>query len=291
MKKQLMVLALIVLILISGCGKEEARMPEGVAEAPAPAPKVAAPGLDKFKLGTEVASKRYIATSYHIVVETTEGELPTVWESVQTFCRTNGCDIVSSSITKETPYAPPSGSLFIRVLPQNLKRVLEHLGSVGSIIQQTTESEDKTTVVIDVEAKIKNLTELRNRLRAMLTGRAGSVKDVVEVERELFRVQAELDSLTTKRALLANETEKVAVEIDFRSQQSIAETGAFAPIIIAWHEAGRVFAQSIAAAITFIVAIVPWMFLIVPSILFVPRLFKKLFRRRVDRKSRQKNAK
>ena len=214
--------------------------------------------------------------------------MPTAWESAQTFCRTNNCDILSSSITKKTPYAPPSGSLFVRVVPQNLKRLLEHLGTVGSIIQQTTESEDKTNTVIDVEAKIKNLTELRNRLRAMLTGRAGSLKDVVEVERELSRVQAELDSLTTRRAVLASETEKVAVAIDFRSQQSIAETGAFAPIIAAWHAAGRVFAQSIAAAITFIVAIVPWLFLIVPGILFLPRLFRKLFRRRADRKTKQK---
>ncbi len=36
---------------------------------------------------------------------------------------------------------------------------------VGDIVEHRTESEDKTPTVIDVDAKIKNLTELRDRAR------------------------------------------------------------------------------------------------------------------------------
>ena len=36
---------------------------------------------------------------------------------------------------------------------------MEHINKVGNIVTQNTESEDKTSTVIDVEAKIKNLTE------------------------------------------------------------------------------------------------------------------------------------
>jgi len=288
MMKKLIVLGLGGLLLIAGCSRaEEAKTPVQSPAVSTGTRAASVPELEKYKVGAEVASKRYIATSHHFVLETAEAELPKVWESVQEFCRTIGCDIVSSSINKKTPYEPPSGSLFVRVVPQDVKRLLDYLNKVGTIIQQTTESEDKTSIVIDVEAKIKNLTGLRDRLRAMLAGRSGSLKDVVEVERELSRVQSELDSLAARRKVLANETEKVAVEIDFRSKQSIAETGAFVPILAAWHEAGRVFAHSIAAVITFIVFIAPWLVIIVPGIWFVPKLFRKVFRKRADRKKKK----
>jgi hypothetical protein len=284
MIKKLIILGLSGLLLITGCSKaEEPPQAQRLAEVSAPAP-----GLDKMKVGGEVGSKRYIATSHHLVLETTEAELPKIWESAIEFCRSIGCDIVSSSISKKTPYAPPSGSLMVRIGPQDVKRLFEYLGKAGNIVQQTTETEDKTSIVIDVEAKIKNLTGLRERLRSMLASRTGTLKDVVEVERELSRVQSELDSLATSRKVLANETEKVAVEIDFRSKQSIAETGAFAPIVTAWHESGRVFSQSIAAVITFLVAIVPWLFLIVPGLWFVPKLLRKLFKKRAERRKKAK---
>lgn len=212
-------------------------------------------------------------------METSEADLEKAWESVNESCRSIHCDVMESTINKKTPYSPPSGNLVLRVLPQNLKPLLEHINKVGNIVTQNTESEDKTSTVIAVEAKIKNLTDLRNRLRTMLTTRTGSLKDVVEVERELSRAQSELDSLVASRKALANETEKVAVSIDFRPKPSIAETGAFAPIVSAWHRMGGVFASSIAAVITFIVAVIPWLVLIIPGIWFLPKVFRKLFRR------------
>ncbi|MFB3884703.1 MAG: DUF4349 domain-containing protein [Thermodesulfobacteriota bacterium] len=277
MNRKLIILGLIGLLLISSCSsKEDSREAQRFAKAPG----YFEVKKDKLDAGPDAKSRRYIAVRHHLVVETTETELPKAWESVNEFCQSIDCDIVGSSISKKTQDTPPSGNLLVRVIPKDLKPLLEHIGKVGNIVTHMTQSEDKTNIVIDVEAKIKNLTELRNRLRTMLATRTGSLKDVVEVERELSRVQSELDSLVTSRKVLANETDKVAVEIDFRSRQSITETGVFAPIASAWHEAGRVFASSIGMVITFIVAIVPWLLLIVPGLWIASKLFRKLFRKR-----------
>jgi len=267
------------LLLMSGCEaaeeyKQSAKHPESRA---ALNPAKFLPEKQELKKGSDVGSKRYIATRLHLVVETSEADLEKVWKSVNEFCPSVHCDVVESTINKKTPYSPPSGNLVLRVLPQNLKPLLDHINKVGNVVSQNTESEDKTTTVIDVEARIKNLTELRNRLRTMLATRTGSLKDVVEVERELSRAQSELDSLVANRKALANETEKVAVSIEFRPKPSIAETGTFAPIVSAWHRMGGVFASSIAAVITFIVAVIPWLVLIVPGIWLLPKLFRRLF--------------
>jgi hypothetical protein len=283
MIRKIILLGMIGLLLMSGCEaaeeyKEAAKHPESRAALNS---AKFIPEKQGLKKGPDVGFKRYIATRLHLVVETSEADLEKVWESVNEFCRSIHCEIMESTINKKTPYSAPSGHLFLRVLPQYLKPLLDHINKVGNVVTQNTESEDKTTTVIDVEAKIKNLTELRNRLRTILTTRTGSLKDVVEVERELSRAQAELDSLVASRKVLANETEKVAVTIDFRPKPSIAETGAFAPIVSAWHKMGSVFASSIAAVITFIVAVVPWLVLIIPAIWLLPKLFRRVFKRGV----------
>ena len=281
MIRKLILLAMIGLLLMGGCEaaeeyKQAAKRPESRA---ALNPAEFIPEKQELKKGPDVGFKRYIATRLHLVVETSEADLEKAWESVNEFCRSIHCDVMESTINKKTPYSPPSGNLVLRVLPQHLKPLLEHINKVGNVVTQNTESEDKTSTVIDVEAKIKNLTDLRNRLRTMLTTRTGSLKDVAEVERELARAQSELDSLVASRKALANETEKVAVSIEFRPKPSIAETGAFAPIVSAWNRMGGVFAGSIAAVITFIVAVIPWLVLIIPGIWFLPKVFRKLFRR------------
>jgi hypothetical protein len=278
--RKIILVSMIGIFMMTGCEnklalEEKARR----ASEPPATSAVAKMEFGKSKPFQETESKRYIAVRYHFTVETSEAGLEKAWESMIGFCENIHCDIMESTINKKTPYSPPSGNIVLRVLPENLKPLMEHIHKVGKVVSQNTESEDKTTTVIDVEAKIKNTTEFRNRLRSMLTTRTGTLKDVVEVEKELSKVQSELDSLVASRKALANETEKIAVTIDFRPEPSVAETGAFAPIASAWHQMGRVFAGSIAAILTFIVAVIPWLVLIIPGLWFLPKLFRKVFRK------------
>lgn len=83
-----------------------------------------------------------------------------------------------------------------------------------------------------------------------------------------------------RRKALANETEKIAVDISFSSRKSVAETGVFSPVAKAWHGAGHVLAESIAFAITFVVAILPWLVLFIPALWLLLKGLKKLRRKR-----------
>jgi hypothetical protein len=162
----------------------------------------------------------------------------------------------SSSIGEDT------GELSLRVAPEDLPRLFSALG--GSVKQHTTQSEDKIGTVIDVEAKLKNLTGFRDSLRAMLP-RASAVKDAVEIQRELTDVQSELDALATRRKVLANETEKVAVEIAFRPREA---AGALSPL-------AATFMDSLAALITTLVAAVPWLIVVAPAAWFGLRVLRR----------------
>jgi cob(I)alamin adenosyltransferase len=224
--------------------------------------------------------QRFVAEGHKIEIITPESELQKSWESVVAFCGTIHCEVISSSITTRTGDSVPSGTVALRVVPEDLKKLLEHVQIVGKIAQHTTEREDKTTAVVDTEAKIKNLTSFRDNLRAMLGKPSATVKDLVEIQQQLTETQSELDSETAQRKILANETEKIAVEISFRVERPGGNVGGFALIGNALRESGSVLADSTASLIYTIVTLIPWLILIVPGCWLLLRLWRKLRQRR-----------
>jgi hypothetical protein len=230
--------------------------------------------------------QRYIAERHKLEILTPESDLQKSWESTVAFCGTIHCEVVSSSITTRAGGSFPSGSISLRVAPDDLNKLLGSLEKLGKILQHTTDREDKTTVVVDTEAKIKNLTGFRDNLRAMLAKPSATIKDLVEIQKQLTDTQSELDSEVAQRKILANETEKIAVEILFRLETPSGNAGGFAQIRNALRESGSILADSTASLITTIVAIIPWLILILPLGLLLARAWGKLKLRRNQNASR-----
>ncbi len=227
-----------------------------------------------------LAASRYLAVRQKLVVVAPSTELAKSLEAVIAFCGTIQCEVVSSNITSQTGELAPSGSVSLRVRPGDVDKLLVYVGKQGKVAQHATETEDKTTNVVDTDARIKNLTEFRDNLRKMLTRPAVSVKDLVEIQGKLEEVQAELDGETARRKDLANETEKVAVEIEFRADRTTASVSAFRPIAEALHDSASVLSESLASLITVVVAVIPWLIVIVPGGWFLVRLWRRVRRKR-----------
>jgi hypothetical protein len=224
--------------------------------------------------------QRYIAERHKLEIIAPESDLQKSWESTVAYCGTLQCEVVSSSITTRAGDSMPSGIISLRVAPDDLKRLLASVEKLGKIVQHTTEREDKTIVVVDTEAKIKNLTSFRDNLRAMLSKPAATVKDLVEIQKQLTDTQSELDSETAQRKILSNETEKIAVEVTFRVERPSGNARGFAQIWNALGESGSILADSTASLITTIVAIIPWLILIVPAVWLLAKVWKSLKLRR-----------
>jgi len=228
----------------------------------------------------DAATARYIAERDKLEIITPESNLQKSWESAVAFCSTIQCEIVSSRISTRTVDSVPSGDMTLRVAPEDLNKLLTNIEKLGTIAQHTTEREDKTTAVVDTEAKIKNLASFRDSLRTMLGKPSAKVSDLVEIQKQLADTQSQLDSETAQRKILANETEKIAVEISFHIERSSANGGALAQVWNALRESGSVLADSTASLITTIVAIIPWLILIFPAVWLLVKAWKKLKLRR-----------
>ncbi len=222
----------------------------------------------------------YIAERDTLEIVTPESDLQKSWESAVAYCGTIRCEVVTSSIIVRTASSFPAGSITLRVAAEDMKKLLDELGKLGKISQHSTEREDKTTAVIDTEAKLKNLTAFRDNLRTMLAKPSAKVSDLVDIQKQLADTQAELDSETAQRKILANETEKIAVQISFRIEATGGGRGGFSQIWESLLQSGVVLGESTASLITTIVAIIPWLVLIIPGSWLLAKGWRKWKRHR-----------
>ena len=293
---------LCVLALLGACSKQGAPQYAPAAEPPpqpvtqltaaAPLAKMAAENVAADSAGaggavqglTEISEplanstspRKYIALRHHLQIETPADYMQAAFDAAVAHCEALNCQLLSANYNKETPYNPPSASLSVRVPPRNVQIFLTDLAKNGEVMQHGRDSEDKTNQVVDADARIKNLTELRDRLRVMLTDKSAKFKDLIEVETQLANTQSELDSFTSLRKALSLETDLVAVNIDFSAAQGISQQGFFAPVARAFKDAGQVMMESFAGLITFVVSAIPWLLIGIPLLLLVRKFWQKL---------------
>lgn len=272
-------------VWLVACGQQHPAGEPEMARAAAPMAKMAADSVlgGAEQSMTELSEpssatqevKKYIALRHHLNVELAAEQLQAGFDAALKHCEALNCQILNANFNKETPYNPPSASLSVRLPPRNVEVFLSGLAKSGEIIQHGREAEDKTNQVVDADARIKNLTELRDRLRAMLGDKSAKFKDIIDVERELANTQSQLDSIMSVRKVLSMETDLVAVNIDFSAKQGITEQGFFSPVARAMKDAGRVMMESLASLITFIMSALPWMVIGIPLLLLLTKLWEK----------------
>ncbi|HEX6909279.1 MAG TPA: DUF4349 domain-containing protein [Longimicrobium sp.] len=91
----------------------------------------------------------------------------------------------------------------LRVPGDSLNPALDRLSALGRATHRTVRREDVTEQVVDVEARLGTLRAVRDRLRHYLQ-RADAMADLVQVERELARVQGEIDVLEARQRALGS---------------------------------------------------------------------------------------
>lgn len=222
------------------------------------------------------AQKKYIALRHHLQIETPSERMQASFDAALKHCEALNCELLSANYNKETPYNPPSASMSARVPPRNVAIFLTGLAKNGEVLQHGRDSEDKTNQVVDTDARIKNLTELRDRLRLMLADKSAKFKDIIEVERELSNTQSQLDAMLSMRKILSQETDLVAVNINFSAAQGITEQGFFAPVARALKDAGRVMMESFGSVITFVMSAIPWLLIGIPVLWLIRKYWVKI---------------
>jgi hypothetical protein len=151
----------------------------------------------------------------------------------------------------------------LRVAGPEVDALLRDLRALGTVTWSSRTADDVTAQVADVDARVESARASLNRVR-LLMGRATSLGDVVTLEAELGKRQADLESLEAQQRALADQTALATVSVTLTSQSAPvvaeADTGFLAGLRAGW----SAFTTALVAALTVVGALVPFLVVLVP---------------------------
>lgn len=263
-----------------GTGSVESR--DGGVVPDAGAPQAAAPDV------AAAASATKLVRSAWLGIQVTD--LTAAAAKVRTIATSAGGQVISENIVmssaprditgelgdiKVPPVGPSEARVVLGVPSDKLDGVLTELSRIGTVSYRSSQSQDVTDTYVDTKARVATMEAGVDRLRALLA-KATSLEQIITLESELTRRQADLDAL---KAVLADLDQRVAQsEVSVTLWTSDAEPlveddNGFAS---AMRGAWDAFLSSIAVIFTGLAVLLPWLVIA----LLVALIARRILRRR-----------
>ena len=106
--------------------------------------------------------------------------------------------------------------LVVRVPAPGLDRLVDDLAATGTVLARSGRTEDATEQVVDLDSRVATQQASVTRVRALLA-QATSIGDIVSVEAELARREADLDSLQRRLAALKDRVALSTLTVELRT--------------------------------------------------------------------------
>jgi len=145
----------------------------------------------------------------------------------------------------------------------------------GTVLNAGVTAEDLTRAILDTDARLKAQKLLRGRLEGLLETRNAKLSELLQLERELARVQGDIESQTTRLKVLRKRVSMSEVTVNYQTTRVNTPRKQLSPIAQAIKEFGNTFAYSLAGVIGFIAAVLPWLVLILPGLWLLRRWWRK----------------
>lgn len=276
MKTRFAILGAVSALALAACGG-----PGGYDSRPsmAPAPMEAAKMAEEEMVYAEASEssggsvqpghEQYIAYMHSIgmrlpvkaIEPTMQGHIDACTKAGPSVC------IVTNSWLNAYSEDEASASLNLRATPEWIDSFLggveaEASAVKGEITSRQTTAEDLTVSIIDTGARLKAQETLRGRLEKLLESRPGELKDVLETERELARVNGEIDSLSSSLAALRVRVDMSQLSVSYETKRNPVSQGALSPLGDAFGSFFYNLSSAVAAVVTAFAVGLPWLLLI-----------------------------
>lgn len=229
----------------------------------AAASPASAPGASPA--ATVPAGAPMLAYSYRYGIETPAGKVRELAGRHEAACVAAGpalCQVTSSSVA-EIGEDSLAATLELRAAPAWLKGFRGGLSgdakaAGGRVTQSNVSSEDLSRQIVDTDARLRAMTTLRDRLQALLADRPGKLSDLVEIERELARVQGDIDSTSSQLAVMRGRVAMSEVTLNYQSRGVLAPRGVWSPLVGAFTDFIGIIAFTLAAMVRLVAWLLPW---------------------------------
>ena len=224
----------------------------------------------------------YLAYAYMMGLELPGDHLARTMDAHAAACRDAGsrvCQLVASQRGGD-PAIIMRGTLSLRAEPQWLQSFMATVegdarGAGGRIVSKSTTTEDLTRAIIDTEATLRAKRSLRGRLEQLLANRPGKLTDLLEVERELARVQTEIDSTDSNLAAMRTRVAMSELTVQYVSATRAVAGDTFEPLNRAFSGFISYVVQGVAAIVTIFAVALPWVVVSLPVAWLILRVRRR----------------
>ena len=238
-----------------------------------------------------------IAYAYRFGLELPAEAVPTVMGRHEQACIAAGpsvCQVIGASSSRMGRDSVEA-RLEMRAAPAYVGRFRAALegeakGAGGRVAQQAVESEDLTRQLVDTEARMRAMETLRDRLQQLLATRSGTLEQLLQVERELARVQGELDATRSALAVMRTRVQTSRLDVTYSAAGRLAPDSAARPVIDALNSASYAFMTSLGMLILFIASVLPVLMVGAPLIWLLWRWRRRVRARKAAEAARKKKA-
>ena len=272
------------LVMVAGCGNRSAQS-SGVSplqntQAESVAPPLTSSGaqggaaLDKSSTSAspaEPARMVVAAASMHVQVDQLEKSVEQLRAitagaggtvSQLSYTQGDGGSPITPQVEGSSAAAQPSTALLtLRVPAAKLPEVEKKVRGMGNVLSQTAEETDVTQQHLDLAARIANLQAEEVRLRAMLD-KAKNVSEMLAVERELARVQGDIESMQAQLTYLERQAAQATLSV------TLSEPGALVRPASGGWGLGSAVTSGFQGAAIFLRAMIASLIALSPLILF-----------------------
>ena len=174
-------------------------------------------GSDTSSGGGQLVSNRVVPQGRDIVyrggVTVAVRDVATAADRVESMVLAVGGVVADESSTR-APGRRGLGDahLTVRVPPQDFGGTLDRVGGLGRELERTRSARDVTTELADVDSRVRTQERSVARVRTLLA-RADTIGEVVQIESELARREADLESLQAQLARLKDVTDLSTIEV------------------------------------------------------------------------------
>jgi hypothetical protein len=127
------------------------------------------------------------------------------------------------------------GSVTLSVPADKLDTALDQLSKIGTVLRRSSSSQDVTSQYVDTQSRLKTMRASVERVRALMA-QAKDIGQVVALESEMSRRQADLESLESQLASLKSSVDRstLAISLSTGGHETVTDSGFLAGLGSGW---------------------------------------------------------
>jgi GH24 family phage-related lysozyme (muramidase) len=245
--KRIIILTLLLGLLAFGCLGSETSVDGNSGISASPMMKAMTESADYGGTGG-AAQTQYVTKEGSITIKVGTGELQAKFDAMKAQLKSDGAEL---SDIRYTEYGNRKQyTIAVRVAPGRFDSMMETLRNVGEVKDMSVNLEDVTRQYVDLDTRIRNREVELSRLYE-LYNKSSEVKDLLDVEREITRVETDLEILKGDKQYLVSKVERSTINVTVYEDKP-----ATTQLTLSLEGLGALFFTAMSAAITLVVVVV-----------------------------------